>query len=779
MVWTVVSALAIASSFGTPSSPAQVGGTAGVLTRLGVIAQDLGQGTGDPTAELTEALKLIGFAIWKDDVKSFAPQTSNSPLHLAITDGEIRDYGQMCRMNQGATLGNLEASFDDLVKKLGAPVSVTNSVNAFLADNAHSSKEPVFYLQTFLRDLNASHRRSPSSSFTADSQLDAVQSLLLMRVISEDIFTPVRKRLKAQARAELALASNDEMFCSSGMVLARDPSLDLIDMPFAGTNHPAATDAVDRLTLSTIENPVAQAGQQLPGWAEDLYVGTINQIYSAVDQWEGQNGSTGNQIMQGVTVFNGAMTLIKFISAYVKLEGTVDLSPGPPLVRTTDTLEQGAKATLKATFKINGDPTSDTMQSLRRTLALIGGIDLGQPTEAPLKGVETEWTIGQSTKYATKQTIETERGKSVDLSKVKTDDQGVASVFIAGKPQFIEIDKNTAQKITKHIAITVSPQLAANDVMADTINIALGIKSGPPGFIQIVTGFVQHMKWGGKINYDLNVTDWVPGDVYGTLTMDVEATFTNKEMVDAANQDTVSHHLSIENARMKVLSGAATQIQIPNIDPSILKNLTAEQQAQVAAAMAKITAASSATTNTGVLRYVVAGDVGSYKMSVQDNNYIIQQAQKTGEATHGMRSTYGSADGKAEGDFSDSTTTPGAIPAADAAIPPSFTIEIHPADGYMLLSVNASCPATVRNSHSDEDQPSQNFSKTDTARIDMMNGLTLEPSVQNNGGIKIPYKRSTNNPDASIGGSVTLPCTFHGQSCNVTISFSMLGKKKS
>jgi len=702
------------------------------VARLNQIAYDITHNYGgDPTAEFKEACQLIGFGIWKDG-PDFTPQTNNSPIHLAVTEGEIRDYSQMFRQNHSVKLSDMLSAYDDMVNKMGAKVSISTNVMSFLGDTGWSNNMPTFYLQTFLRALNSNHMMSTGSSFTADSQLDPLQSLLLMRVISEDIGTPIRKHLKAKKPFSLASAE-----------LANESTYGSLPFPI----NPQQS---------------GSAPAQIPGWAEDLYVGTIGQIYGAIDSWEGQSGSAGLNFLSSLSYFNGAMSLIKFISAYVKLDGDVSMTPGAPLVRTLDTSEQGALATLKATFKIKGDATSETMADLRKYLALIGGMDLGQPREAPLKGVETEWLIGQSTKYATKQVIETQRGKSVNLSKVVTDDNGTASVPIAGKPQFHEIDKNTAQQIQKHVVIQVTPQLASNDVLSDPINIALGIRSGPIGMLGVVQSFIQHMKWQGTVKYDLIVTDFVPGDVFGTLTVDLNATYSDPNISAGSNQSTISRSLKIEGAKLKVFGGGVPNV--PNIDPSVLSQLSDAQKKQVADALAK--AQSPYGGASSVLRYMVSGDVGSWSMKINDTSYQTILANHIGEATHGVSSTQSDANGEVQGDYGDGT-----------APYPSFTMEVHEKDGYVLLGVDASCSVSSHFKHSDADQPSQDQDRTDTQLKTLISDVEIDPSAMSGGGLKIPLK-ANGHADQGIGGAITVPCKFHGQPANLIISFSLVGKKK-
>jgi len=696
------------------------------IVRLNKIAFDLMHYVNrDPGPELSEACRLIGFGIWKDGV-GFGPQTANSPLHLAVTEGEMRDYGKMAQMGHSVRLGDLENAYDALAAKLGPKLSVAAGVDAFLSNTGMSTNRPVFYLQSFLRALNANHRDNPSSTFTHDSQLDPIQALLVMRVVSEDIATPVRRYIRAHMAAKAILATY------------RRPG---------GFQDPS---------------------QQVPGWAEDLYVGTIGQIYSAVNDWVDQPNSIGSQLLSGITWLNGAMGIVKLISTYVKLEGDVEMTPGSPLVRTTDTSEQGALATLKATFKITGDPTSQALQDARKYLAAVGGIDLGQPAEAPLKGVETEWLIGQSDKYATLQLIETQRGKSVNLSKVITDATGTASVPIAGKPQLHAINKNTAMQVTKHVSIRVTPQVAANNLLTDAINIALGVKSGGVGgALSIAEGFIQHLKWQGTVNYDLLVKDWVPGDLFGTLSVDLNASYSDPDLVDATGQQTINHSLTIEGAKMSSPGDSALAPQIPTIDPSILKRLTPEQRAQYAAALAKIKA--EAANQQSVPHYVVAQTSGSWTMSISDETYLTRLAAHGGEATHGTVNIIDTAHGKLAGEYGDGKPTP-----------PVFELFVNKKDGYVVLKLNAFCPVSTSTKRSDSDDVSHNtnLSAVDSQSIlQPYNGeLTIDPGSVVSGGIKMPMKMN-GSADAGIGGAVTVPCTFKGQPASLIISLSLVSKK--
>jgi hypothetical protein len=709
----------------TAVTTARAQGDPATVSRLNQIASDMVR-EADPTADLTEACKLIGFAIWTDDSMAFHPQSSSAPLHLAITQGEIRDAAQQFRRTQSTHLSDLGSAFDDMVTKMGVHVSISASLNAFLSDSGWSSNKSVFYLQSFLHDLSSVHMQGTSMAFGPDSNLDPVQTLLIMRVVSEDIATPIRRHLKGHT-------------LSSASDLSR---------PYG---YPGV------LSAATI----AQAGaENIPAYSESSYGGTLGDVWNEMSHVAGEVKEAAEAIVETVSVG-------KFISAYLKLQGDVELDPPPPLIRTTDRLEEGALATLKATFKIAGDANSQSLQALHSYLGKIGGFVLGQPKDVPLKDVETAWVIGQSTKYATRQLIQTQQGKSVDLSKVKTDENGVASVPIAGKPQFQDIDKNTAQKVTKHVIIKVTPQLESNELVDEVVKIGLGVKGGGVGgALKIIEGFVGRMKWAGTVNYDLVVTDWAPGDVIGTLTAELSASYTDLTMVMDTGQTTINRSLSIESARLSVLN--IPQISIPQLDQKALSYLSEAQKAQLAAAMQQAQAQvakanSTAAASAGVMRYMVAGDSGSWSMKVADQSYGTRLAQNQGEATHGAAHRQGDTTGDGNGTY-------------EGKGGPSFTIEDHQKDGYILLSgLSGSVTATTRYQFQDESNPSLNQKKDTSGPFQFMDGVNIDKSALVNGAIKLTVKPGSVN---GIGGSATVPCTVDGHPATLVISYSITMKKK-
>ncbi len=383
--------------------------------------------------------------------------------------------------------------------------------------------------------------------------------------------------------------------------------------------------------------------------------------------------------------------------------------------------------------------------------------------------------------------IQTQTGKSVNLSKVVTDSNGVASVPIAGKPQFREIDKSTAQQVTKHVLIRVTPQLTSNNVLMDSFSIAMGIKSGPAGMIGILEGFLNHLKWQGTENFDLTVTDWVPGEVIGNLTVDVNASYPSPEQPSASGQTTIKRSLKIEATPLKLNTAGATQFSLPNVPADALNYLTDAQKAALASGLAKAQAqlqqANSQATQdqSKVQLYTVALTGGDWSMEVQDQSYLTQLPISGGEASRGTVHTESNATGNLSGTYGETgVASQAAIAANPFATPPvnypGFTLAVHQSEGYVVLSIQAQCPTKGYYRHSDSQDPSQNLNQPRDGNTSILDGIEVDKAWLVGGGIKIPIKPATGN---GISAGVTVPCTINGQKANLVISFSVTSKKKS
>ena len=462
-----------------PATTAQArGGRLAVITRL---LQDPGT---DAVALVTEAVRLVGFAVWDENRAVLAEPLGTPRLCLAITDTEIRDYTRMFRDGSTVARDDLIGGVDVLYKSLGAPGSVAPFVLAWLRDGGSSGNPSVRALTGLLHDLGL-HRAGAAGRIDreGDVELDPIQALLIVRVLTEDLGVPLRRAI---ARGEFGGP-------------AKEAGKDAIpSAPPRGPHLAAMEPAPDAETV---------------GWAEDAYVGGVTGLFGEV---VGNLGKWGKGISDAAGKANAIASIAKFLATYTFLKGELRVEdPGQPLIRTKDR-DPGQQRTLVARFFIDGTRVTDWLKEHRQLVAL-AGLDIDMPKTGALKGIETEWDIKQDRHSSKLHLIQTVRGQP-DISKVKTDENGEARIRVEGMPQPKVLDPNAVMPLDKSVRIVVTPQVKATEMQQDLVDAvtgAIGIKGGPVGLLTPVIECLYRMKWKGGQVMDLQIRDWQPGDTIG------------------------------------------------------------------------------------------------------------------------------------------------------------------------------------------------------------------------------------------------------------------------
>lgn len=535
--------------------------------RLAEIATQLRDPKNEAAPLVTEAAKLCGFAIWSEDRVKIADPTGGPALGLAVTDAEIRGYGAMYRAGHAVALNDLLAGLDVLYKGIGAKGSCADIIKEWLRNGVFSENASAQALTQFLHYLGAQHQNGADASFGEEAQLDPIQTLFIVRVVTEEMAGPVRKSL-AKLKPKVEMASLEP----------------------------------------------EQAGEA-PGWAEDAFSGAVSGMWGAVsDIINGVDSVAGVESEAASARYtdrlgkaNAMLSIAKFILTYTFLKGDIVVEdPGQPLVRTKDT-SPGERRTLAATFRIDGTRVTDWMKDNRKLVAL-AGLDIDMPKTGPLKSVETAWELGQSLKYASKQLVQVVG--QVDISKVKSDANGVARITLEGKPQPKALDPKKVKPLEKSIWVRVTPQVKATEMqqdLTDAVLGAIGIKSGPGlGWLTPVMECLYRMKWKGSEHMVLRIRDWQDAETIGEVTVEIHARGTDFKK-DSSEVHVINRTLQISDMAMEVVGGEG----MPAIPKEALDAMPPAQRQQMEETMKKMEALAKQ-------RQFLAVGPGSVAMSVND-----------------------------------------------------------------------------------------------------------------------------------------------------------------
>lgn len=514
-------------------------------SRLSTIAAELQQPKADAVALFTEAVRLAGFAVWSEDRAVLAEPTGAPRLRLAVTDAEIRGYCELFRAGHVVQRDDLLAALDTLCASMGLPGVLDAPTRAWLLQGADAADPSARALHLLLDSLGRA-RAGGAGAITSepDVALDPLQALLLLRMLSEQVVTPVR-RLVAAANAGAA------------------------DRPKKG---PMADDDDDVFAL-----------EDLPGWAEDGFVGAVTNVVDNVVKSFGERGVKASDRLGAA---NAMLSIAKFVLTYTYLRSEIRVEPpGEPLVRRKDT-EPGERRTLTARFWIDGSKVTDFLKENRKLVALTG-LDIDMPKTGALKGIETEWDIREDRYSSKSHLVVLPAGSFIDLSRVRADDNGEARIQLDGARRPRALDKISVLPVHKKVRIVVTPQVKSVEMQQDVVDAvfgAIGLRSGPAGFLTPVIECLYRMKWRGSVVKDLQILDWIPADVVLQAEVMIEASGAETSRDEAIRMQ-ISRRARFEDVCVQALGSEAPVV----IDPEMRKYMpkAVQEQMDEMAAMAQ------------------------------------------------------------------------------------------------------------------------------------------------------------------------------------------------
>lgn len=590
------------------------------VARLSEIARALDDPRSDAVALTTEAARLCGFSIWREDRSKIADPAGAPALKLAVTDTEIREYTEMFRAGHSVALGNLIGAMDVLFKGIGGQGSVGPHLMKWLQSGVLSENASVRALTGFLQDLGTFRPGATFGNFAADAErLDPIQALFILRVLTEDMGVPLRRALAIMKppsslaepcasvpaqRLQPDAPAWAEAASAGGPLVSFDPP------PQAAESPGWAEDASTGGLPASIDPTLCS---EAPGWAEDAFAGGITGLYGEVSTIMGLEEKAFGKWAEGAGKANAILSIVKFIATYTFLEGEIRVeAPGQPLVRTKNH-DPGDNRTVVARFFINGTRVTDWMKD-NRCLVVLAGIDQDMPKTGALKGVRTEWQFAQS-QFPRLQLVRTVAGSLTgNLSNVRTDDNGEASVQLEGAPQETNLDPSKVMPIEKVVKITVTPQVKATEMKQDLVDAvlgAIGIKDGPAGFITPLMETLYRMNWTGETSLNLRVRDWQLAETIGQLHIEIKG-IGREFRKEYALQMTIDRSLAFENVEMNVVGGEMPAAP----DPEFLKKVPPVVRAQIEEGMKQMAEMAKK-------RHFVGTGPGIARMSINDQKSLL------------------------------------------------------------------------------------------------------------------------------------------------------------
>ncbi|MFM9873463.1 MAG: hypothetical protein ACKVQS_08370 [Fimbriimonadaceae bacterium] len=506
---------------------------------------------------IREAAELCGFTLRDSTgaiVKAPAPEQS---IGLTLEISDIPTYAVL--HSQAATVGfvdwskGLDYSWRNFAPKFS---SLTYTTEFFTSGRRHP-KAGMRALRQFIYQLSVNNGCGSLEGASQDAKLDSIQLLFLTRLVTETVLTP--------ARSELAKRK-----------------------PFATADLFASVNPLAPLQSAMFPN----------GWTEDAGNYAMGQWMNQIRDMiiESLAPEKAGTITENIGKVGDAMgavgSIVKFISTYAYLKGELTiLPPGNPMERLLDG-SGGQERTLKARFYIDGSEIQNFFKDNRLILnTLTGGtLDFDSPKSQPLTGIH-KWEIQQPRDNTDNQIVFVKQGTG-DISKLRTDSDGVTKLTLVGAKRRKALDKKLVIPYMRNLQVEAWPQVKETEMgqdMVDAFTTAAGIRGLTPSTVAAGGGkanalisvmnavfeTLYRMNWkGGRYN-TLKIKDYIEANAVGELRAQFDYE-TGRQASDLQTSRSGNGQLESNGLLMQLIDSRETGGYPPGFDAEMMKSLPAD-----------------------------------------------------------------------------------------------------------------------------------------------------------------------------------------------------------
>jgi hypothetical protein len=262
-----------------------------------------------------------------------------------------------------------------------------------------------------------------------------------------------------------------------------------------------------------------------------------------------------------LNIANILLAYAKFIATYAALETEITVED-PPLVRTTNS-SPGSHRRLTAKVTMNVGKW-ENVNCIRTALNVATGIDFSLLSDGPLEDVEVNWKLdegGGGDFYSNSGGVTGKRqivgfwnggpriqdagtyagasgkpGVAVgNLTRVKTDKEGLARVFLQGSPQ-VPYVAPPMLPVMKQAVVRTTIKLKGGDIKGDAVDVAGQALGGVGALITLPLELLYRTDWASTATLVVPVKDWEECERgwYGTITVTGKLNQTTDEMPGGA-----------------------------------------------------------------------------------------------------------------------------------------------------------------------------------------------------------------------------------------------------
>lgn len=464
-------------------------------------------------AVLTAALQKAGFHIVDKDLKILFKPTS--PVNgMAFYDFEVAGMLKSTGFGAVTTVEKLGKTFANNSPEL-ASLNLPNLLLDDLKSARNSNDQQTQFVVSLIFELGKG-TADLSTAAPADARINLIQASLIERIFLGEVLEAYEK----------FASENSGSFW-------RKPSIFDKQRQFAFLNAALSTNAVnpcedisDLSKLAGYEGKIKKVGGKI------FDKKSIPSVWTSSKEYIKKNFEN---LAKGIEHANFVMSWVKLVVANMSIAADLTVEDPIPLIRTKSNRNTGEERIVTAKFRINFKH-SETINCVGKAIKTASGLDLEVPKDGALSEIPVKWEANLEGSGYSRYTgypvlIDAVDPVRRDISKQKTDNQGVNKIKLTGKPQAKNLESEPVVPKDKKADLTVgvaTEDMEAKDDLQKIFWFGFGGDFGVKAFLEVLPDIMAKMAlrnfkvtvpvrdwqpcsedWGGYINYKRNLSSTI------------------------------------------------------------------------------------------------------------------------------------------------------------------------------------------------------------------------------------------------------------------------------
>lgn len=461
-------------------------------------------------AVLTAALQKAGFHIVDKDLKILFKPTA--PVNgMAFYDFEVAGMLKSTGFGAVTTIEKIGKTFANNSPELTA-LNLPTLLLSDLRASRNSKDQQTQFVVSLIFELGKGVSDLSTAS-PADAKINLIQASLIERIFLGEVL---------EAYEKFATETSGS-FWRKQSIFDKQTQFSFLNASFSNNIVGPCEDVSDLSKLAGYEGKIKKVGGAIFG--KD----SIPSVYTKGKDFIKKNFEN---LAKGIEHANFVMSWVKLVVANMSIAADLTVEDPIPLIRTKSNRNTGEERIVTAKFRINFRH-SETINCVGKAIKTASGLDLEVPKDGALSEVPVKWEAklegsGYSRYTGYPVLIDAVDPVRRDISRQKTDKQGVNKIKLTGKPQAKNLEAEPVVPKDKKADLTVAvatEDMEAKDDLQKIFWFGFEGDFGVKAFLEVLPDIMAKMAlrnfkvtvpvrdwqpcsedWGGYINYKRNLS---------------------------------------------------------------------------------------------------------------------------------------------------------------------------------------------------------------------------------------------------------------------------------